>query len=681
MSNARKSGLYGHTIQGFHFELRLDVDGNQPQNQASVTLTNEFPSHWIAELIPEGDDKWEGAIWFRHGEADVLTINGELPNRLHVQWLENVEGEFARLTFLRNFRALVTFDMERESDFFRRAEFELDHEEEIDVLTSYNLHDHPNRPSDLPDLNLTLQGVFSRVGVDVALTAGASEIDTSAAGSDEEWTPAEMHDAMLANWSRPDGTPWSMWVLSAGQFNDEPGRVVFGIMFDSIGGFHRNGTAVFNRSIDDFYPASTPHRDAVIRRHKFRTLTHEIGHAFNLAHSWQKELRPGSEWHPGVVDEPEARSFMNYPGRVHGGEDAYWADFRFQFSDQELLFIRHAPEEFVAMAGADWFKNHADIGHPRLDLSPDTTAGLKLTVRFHRPRPIFEYLEPVRLEVKLANTLKEPLAVPPTILEDLSNLKISVTRRGSESVTFAPYARYCFAPQDGHELAPGEALYSEVLISSGLTGWLVSDPGRYDVVVSLPSECGCSSGLHGVSVSARTEFYVRPPARVDRAAIENLAQDWFTDDVGRVLAFGGSRSLSAANSCLEALSDRYPDSAAAVHARVAKHLPEMRAYKLVETHGDSLSTRVIPARLDQARQAFEQTLKADGERVAGTLGHLCFKQVTDRLSTELEKSDRPAESAAMQENVLNVMKARNVKLPKPVRQAIKERIKACHEAQ
>ena len=50
MSEAHKSGLYEHAIQGFHFELRLDVDGSQPQNQASVRLTNELPSHWIAEL-------------------------------------------------------------------------------------------------------------------------------------------------------------------------------------------------------------------------------------------------------------------------------------------------------------------------------------------------------------------------------------------------------------------------------------------------------------------------------------------------------------------------------------------------------------------------------------------------------------------------------------------------------
>ena len=84
-----------------------------------------------------------------------------------------------------------------------------------------------------------------------------------------------------------------------------------------------------------------------------------MGHSFNLAHSWQKSLSApfGSPWIP-LMDEPEARSFMNYPYGVVGGEAAFYADFEYRFTDQELLFMRHAPERFVRMGDAAWFDHH-----------------------------------------------------------------------------------------------------------------------------------------------------------------------------------------------------------------------------------------------------------------------------------------------------------------------------------
>jgi hypothetical protein len=55
---------------------------------------------------------------------------------------------------------------------------------------------------------------------------------------------------------------------------------------------------------------------------RFWTAVHELGHAFNLAHSWQKSL--GTGWVP-LADQPEARSFMNYPYAVRGGQEAFFA--------------------------------------------------------------------------------------------------------------------------------------------------------------------------------------------------------------------------------------------------------------------------------------------------------------------------------------------------------------------
>lgn len=93
MSADRKSGLYANTTQGYRFELRFDVDGDYPQHQVSVTLLNHYPAHWIAELSDLGDFTWEGDIWYRHDNAEFLTVAGELPNRFRVSWHEDEHGE------------------------------------------------------------------------------------------------------------------------------------------------------------------------------------------------------------------------------------------------------------------------------------------------------------------------------------------------------------------------------------------------------------------------------------------------------------------------------------------------------------------------------------------------------------------------------------------------------------
>lgn len=200
MSIERKSGFYAATTQGFHFELRLDADGEQPQNQASVTLTNRFPSHWIAEISPISAFGWEGSIWFRNGSAETVTVNGQLPNRFRIEWQED-EGssEWATLTFLRDFQSLLSLTMSRESDFFRTVEFEIDNESGVDVLTSYDSHDHPRRPADLPAETLSLESSFNNAGVKVTMTTGANVFDISGAGPNQEWNESELHDAMLAN--------------------------------------------------------------------------------------------------------------------------------------------------------------------------------------------------------------------------------------------------------------------------------------------------------------------------------------------------------------------------------------------------------------------------------------------------------------------------------------------------
>ncbi len=137
-------------------------------------------------------------------------------------------------------------------------------------------------------------------------------------GADALWSDAEMHDAMQTYWSRFANVPqWSVWTFFA-SLSDQ-GTGLGGIMFDDIGPNHRQGTAIFHDSFISEPPPGDPDAAAAVARIRFWTAVHELGHAFNLAHAWQKSLGigGGGPWVP-LVDHPEARSFMNYPYRVAG---------------------------------------------------------------------------------------------------------------------------------------------------------------------------------------------------------------------------------------------------------------------------------------------------------------------------------------------------------------------------
>ena len=86
---------------------------------------------------------------------------------------------------------------------------------------------------------------------------------------------------------------------------------LLGIMFDSGSLLPRQGSAVFEDEIQNFYPNDTS-------RKSIQTTVHELGHALNLAHRFERE-----------VGRADSLSFMNYDSRYKGGahESEFWSNF------------------------------------------------------------------------------------------------------------------------------------------------------------------------------------------------------------------------------------------------------------------------------------------------------------------------------------------------------------------
>jgi len=629
--------------------LCLDVDLRYPQMTASGTsyATVSQRYHWIASLTAAGSNHWTGSVWYRDGSTslfpytavDIVATPSSFPAQRQV-----------KVTFSGGGQTPFTRTYGWQSATYHPVEFEYDSTTDANPVTAIGTCDHPNRPASMACESLSIEQVFRRAGFRVSRSdADSSVVPLSGAGSNARWSDSEMHDAMQTYWSRFANAPqWAFWTFWAALH--EQGTSLGGIMFDDIGPNHRQGTAIFTEAFIKNPPAGDAAPDAWVRRMRFWTAVHEMGHAFNLAHAWQKSL--GTPWIP-LVDEPESRSFMNYPYNVNGGQSAFFADFDYRFSDTELLFMRHAPARFVQMGNADWFDDHA-LEAP----DPDAAAAastFELVVRANREHAVFEFLEPVTLEVKLTNRGTEPTLVPSTVLDPQGLIAI-VKRHGKPARQWHPYARHCRSRQ-AKVLAPGESSYESLPVYAGLNGWDLSQPGVYDVQVAVE--------IDGALVTSRPlRLRVRTPRSREE---EDIAQEFFSEDVGRTLVFGGTAVMETANETLRETVDRLPDSRAARHASAALANPLAGAHKVlvipdnqqrlagVAKVGGSLSER--PARVDDAVQMLDGLTDT---ATAETMGHIAYRRRVESATRSLAESGATEPAAEIEQSLHDVLAERGV---------------------
>ena len=624
-------------------ELRVDVDGRAP----TMTISGVIPGGlftrrltWIARVKRTATGTYKGKIFYRDGTSLLLP-------QTQVEVALNPVLPIAPLNAIATFSGGTAPTVTRHYGFahshFREVNFEFDTVSDAISVTSYDTASHPNRPATLPAETLTIESGYGHMGIKVT-RSGDSIVNISRAGANTLWSDIEMHDAMQVSWSKWANIPqWAVWVLFARQH--ETGPSLGGIMFDDIGTAQRQGTAIFNESFVANAPAGDPAPAAWVRRMLFWTAMHEIGHSFNLAHSWQKSL--GTGWVP-LADEVEARSYMNYPYRVAAApgmtpEQRFFSNFQFRFSDSELLFMRHGPERFVQHGNALWFDHHAFE-----ETRATTVTPLELVARLHR-EPRFEFLEPVTIELKLKNITDSPMVLDRRILEG-DQISLVITKKGEEPRAIRPYARRCFAPDD-RALMPGESLYASMFISSDVYGSAIDEPGEYAVYAFLD--------LDEVDVlAAPLTLRVMPPTS---RAEERIAPDVFTDSVGRTLAFGGTRVLDRANDTLAEAAEQLPDRRIAVHAQAALGAVAAKPGKVLEESGTG-EKRVkvqkpdVPEALDQLGAAY-----ADLDVAADTFGHIDVTQQVMQYAETVKESGDAKAAGDIASSLADTLDARGVK--------------------
>lgn len=641
-----------------HEDLRVDVDGYYPQMVVSGTITRGLSRRcdWFARVTRTATGAYTGAIAYRNGDVTLLP-----QTQVEVALVRRKlfgGGGSATATFSGGGAPTSARTFTFSTSSFHPVEFEYDCTTDSSAVTTFDIGTHPNRPADLPVETVSIESVFRRAGFAVTKSGGDSTVPISAAGGDAKWTEQELNDAMATYWSAYSTQPaWAAWALFAGQSIDGPS--LGGIMFDYTAGTtpQRQGCVVFSNSFISNVPSGDPNGAAWVNRMRFWTAVHELGHAFNLAHAWNKNT---GTWIP-TTNEDHLRSYMNYPHRFSPGQaTGFFSDFRYRFSDSELLFMRHAPERFVRMGDAAWFTNH---GFSQAETVPGSP--LVLQLRAHRSSMTYEFLEPVTLELKLQNTGSDPIIVDAGAL-DIANCSAVVQRRGQDARQLMPYAVRCLKPQPT-ALQPRESIYGSITVSSGREGWILAEPGDHvvQVAVHLADED---------VVSQPVRVRVRPPLSREE---EVVAQDVLTPEVGRVLAAGGTRRSSAEADALREAADRLPDRAIAAHSRVALGRPLTGPGKQLvmtrDAEGHPRAQEVTMQGADPAAAAAEMApALQDIDAAAETFGHIGARNRVETFAHALADAGRVNEAVDVEGSLHDVLSRRGVK-PQVLAQIAEER--------
>ncbi len=562
------SGRYSGATDRFTVELRVDVDGPRPTRRLSADYFRGgryFGSMRVdAPQIAFGAGvvKIVGKARFSP-PAPIAAVRVTIP-----RGPSGTPPEPVKLSHLTaDGSVFSTYVCEFDAPGFRRVELQETVQQGVTPCSSY---DTARLPSAGPRRRLSLRDAYAEAGIEFVgdhpanVVEGANKADT--------WSDAELQAAMQLHFGRLDEKPqWAIWLLHAWA-HDDP--VLCGLMFDRSGR-HRQGCAVFYASM-----AGT---DAETQRKQLYTCVHELGHGFNLLHSWQKSLA-----RPPVPPRPASSSWMNYAKRFPGGPARFWPQFQFQFDEPELVHLRHGFQDDVIMGGNPFTGGAASLRSG----ASDERASATLRMRIGAPA-CFGVGVPVTMAIELAATSAHGVPVADVIGPRAENVDVAIRGPDGRQTRFVPLLVHChgdvatmLTPQDGPRR-------DFAFVHYGKHGFAFDGPGRYAIRARHSALDGTvvHSNVLSIEVAA-------PRTREDRAVSRLVCGN---DDIGALMSLAGSAApvFDGANRTLDEIVERHPSTDAALIARVVRAAGLARPFKLLVPGATRVQTR--PA--DPARAA------------------------------------------------------------------------------
>lgn len=575
-------------------ELRLDVDGSRPQQRVSGDVWFRVRFLWfdftyyVESFVVENpvvtmtsaDAVVRGTISVygkpaRTGETIHVHVPRvrifSPPPAACVRW--SVPGGTTEV-----------YACPKISEHFRTATLEIDRLQGTTFPPQIDPTIAPS-PSGLP-ATVSVREVFQRSGIDLSVVNDDVLTDTDSNDAGANWSEVELHDLMEARFdSHADTLQWRMYGVVVPRFGN-PGYQsgYYGVMFDWGGyqsgdTFLRQGCAIAEDAIrgraGTLYD-TTAEEDRLL----LQTFVHEVGHTWNLPHSWQRTSAPSSA----------STSFMNYPWGYtggSGGEQAFWTDFAWRFDDVELVWLRHADRNDVIFGGRDWIGNN--LSH-LLDPALERPVGAPVRVELAGPA-LVDMSQPVHVTVSVVNDGPGPIEVPADLSPEAGTVQVLLSRPDGEVVDHQAPVHRTVAPEETVTVKPGTRYSTSVVLSFAATGPQLVEPGQYRVraLLTLGPDVALPSNAVRIRVAHPT----------DRAE-EELTELVTRRDVAQFLYFGGSVRRPQLADLLADAADRFEkvSPATVVDLRAAVGLHAARAGKTVETVRGQ--RRVVKRRADMA---------------------------------------------------------------------------------
>lgn len=533
-SQPLRNGRYGGRNDELRVELRVDGDGSgmisadffriDPQNAetwVASARTNPGTSitavegTWPVVSEDQGQQLSAGQLTLKVKQQDPLTLSGTL--RLD-RPLAGIRGQVNQ-----------AFELVWQSDALRRLGLEIEQEVNTPQLPSFRLNDAEV---------ITLPSALTKAGFETIDVGESSIIPTPPTA----WGTAQLHALMLEHAQASLHQPaWELHLLMLGQSSRFG---LLGIMFDTTANLPRQGSAVFAEEIRRFAADN-------YERKLLQTTLHELGHAFNLAHRFERE-----------VGRADSTSCMNYDWRYRGGghTQEFWQRFNFSFDLDELAFLRHAPLSAVIPGGrafhsvAYWSEGQGGYSPYLPEVRIDD---LELKLTGPMGGLIFDFLQPVFLQVELTNRTGQPLELPDWLLDpkagalDVMIRRVQHQHAPDSAFLWVPVMQRCYelADQALTQIANGESIRRNLNLTFGAAGFAFAEPGEYIVqaVISLPNQ---SQQREYIVPSNPLRIRIGYPQSRDE---EEDAMVLLRQDVGVYLALGGSHVLEAARDDLNAV--------------------------------------------------------------------------------------------------------------------------------
>ncbi len=665
-------------------ELRVDVDGRRPQMRISgdifmrrsifdfykLIIANPYQQNFDHDIIREPQYSLAWLYYTRYEysfivedvtveeEGGVAVLTGPItycndPTRTG----ETIEVRIKRVGYFSKAPGAVVYIyksgtllkhycLDKISEYFRTVTLEVDALQGTSFPPSVDTDIDPS-PSDLPATTKTTSIVYRSAGIDMTVKHDEvlNDVDGDANG---RWNWGELHDLMEDRFDLfHDTLQWNTYGVIVPEFEDSG---VSGIMFDWGGGqpgdtYFRQGCAIAEDTIRGITSGTLYDTSEKRNRLILWTFCHELGHSFNLPHTWQRTANPDNA----------SESFMNYITGYTGGGGAsgYWSNFRWEFDDCELIWMRHQCRNDVIFGGNDWIGNNLSVYlNPQAESSG---RGLQLTLDSD---PVLDCAEPVRLELTLTNISEVPQLIANRLNLEDRLVKLFIRRPGGEFVRFVPPIHCEIFPGDFVVLEPGESIQNNVLVSFSAKGNEFQEPGEYRLRAYYgPGESAMvASKILRIRVST-------PKSRQD----EELAHMLFDQKTAKFLYFNGSERYPQITSDLMEAVSRYGKSNPRVvkHIRAALGMHMGRNYKRIKS---LKNRRVVVTRKPQFREAISMLKASLADMPAAR-----HAQLTTQLSDIQIAAGQKSDARRTLDNGLTYLKS--CKAGKHLMDGLKDRMK------